>query len=261
MASRRKRKERVPSRSARYAKSPKPSKTAEDQYSLALRRIVAEWGKTVLREGLEAARETTRTDAKDPKVASKKISAAAKKLANAKKVGKAIDKAAETIDKHTTREITKLGIPLEATPGMRALVNTWRKSNTKLIRNFLEKEAKKVEDILANSFGRRYESVAKDIQERLQISSRRADLIARDQSLTLNAQIAREKQEAAGIEEYIWVTAGDEKVRDDHKELDGKRFRFDDPPIVDKRSGERGHPGDFINCRCVQYPIIPALDV
>lgn len=259
---RKKRKVKVPSRSARYARSPKPSKTAEDQYSLALRRLVREWAKVVRKEVLPAAKAVTagtRQDAKDPKGAGKKLSAAAKRLANASSVGKAIDKAAKTTDKHTRKELIKLGISPDKTPGLTKLFKNWRKSNVSLIRRFLDTEAEKMTTLLEGSFGRRFESVAKDIQERLGVTSRRADLIARDQSLSLNAQIAKSKQEAAGISEYIWTSAGDAKVRDLHTVLDGQRFKFSEPP-VSSADGSRGHPGEPINCRCTQYPVIPALD-
>ena len=66
-----------------------------------------------------------------------------------------------------------------------------------------------------------------------------------------------------GSTEYVWETAGDGKVRpthgesNDHRSLNGRRFSWDAPPIVDAASGRRCHPGqDFGPCRCVARPIL-----
>lgn len=52
----------------------------------------------------------------------------------------------------------------------------------------------------------------------------------------------------AGFGRYVWVTRRDDRVRPDHARLDGGIFRWDDPPVVDLRSGRRGHPGQDYNC-------------
>ncbi len=51
---------------------------------------------------------------------------------------------------------------------------------------------------------------------------------------------------------YIWrIDASDmSRTRPDHRRLNGKMFRWDDPPVVNHRSGERGHPGMDGRCRC-----------
>lgn len=56
------------------------------------------------------------------------------------------------------------------------------------------------------------------------------------------------RQEDLGIEEYIWRSRDDDKVRDSHAAYDDRVFRWDDPP-------EGGHPGQAHNCRCVAEPI------
>jgi uncharacterized protein with gpF-like domain len=51
---------------------------------------------------------------------------------------------------------------------------------------------------------------------------------------------------------YIWDTQHDKRVRDTHKQLYKKCFRFDDPPTCVSKSGksETGNPGNFWGCRC-----------
>ena len=82
----------------------------------------------------------------------------------------------------------------------------------------------------------------------------RVDLIARDQSSKMAAAFNEARCAAVGIEQYIWQTAGDERVRESHAENDGQLFRFDEgAPLTD---GSLGNPGDEINCRCIAGPYV-----
>lgn len=45
------------------------------------------------------------------------------------------------------------------------------------------------------------------------------------------------------------------RTRPDHRKLNGKTFRWDDPPVVNGRTGERGHPGMDKHCRCWAEPV------
>lgn len=89
-----------------------------------------------------------------------------------------------------------------------------------------------------------------------------ANLLARDQIGTLSADLTRTRQESAGVKEYIWRSSGDERVRACHRELDGKTFRYDDPPAMwymTKRgkiyTGRHCNPGEDYQCRCVAKPV------
>ena len=44
-------------------------------------------------------------------------------------------------------------------------------------------------------------------------------------------------------------------MRDSHRHLNGKRFSWNDPPVVDARTGRRCHPGQDYQCRCVALPV------
>lgn len=101
--------------------------------------------------------------------------------------------------------------------------------------------------------GQRFTTVAKDIQKRFGITTRRANLIARDQTAKLNSSLTKLRQQSAGITEYRWQTAGDERVRATHRANDGKTFSWDKPPKI------TGHPGTDINCRCVAVPIMKGI--
>jgi hypothetical protein len=47
-------------------------------------------------------------------------------------------------------------------------------------------------------------------------------------------------------------------VRERHAELDGERFRWDDPPVTNE-DGDENHPGEDYQCRCTAYPVLPEL--
>ena len=71
----------------------------------------------------------------------------------------------------------------------------------------------------------------KEIRKVYGSSRRRAELIARDQTAKLNGQIQRAQQLDAGVTEYIWSTSGDERVRRSHRELNGRKFSWNDAPV------------------------------
>ena len=96
--------------------------------------------------------------------------------------------------------------------------------------------------------------MARFIEERFDVMQTQAELIARDQVGKMYSAFTQARHQELGVEEYIWQTSGDERVRDSHRAVDGKRFRYDDPPIVD---GEPATPGSPINCRCVPIPLLP----
>ena len=78
-------------------------------------------------------------------------------------------------------------------------------------------------------------------------NERRAKLIARDQLQKLTSELSKAREQDAGITGYIWRTSADERVREDHKANDGKRFNWNSPPST-------GHPGEAVNCRCIAEP-------
>lgn len=116
--------------------------------------------------------------------------------------------------------------------------------------------------------------MAKDIEESIDklITKQegRAKLIARDQISKLAGSTNQARQIASGVEEYIWRTMEDSRVRSfantfgysDHKRLDGTLQRWDSPPVTvfkGKRTGERNHPSEDIQCRCYASPVYDSI--
>lgn len=112
--------------------------------------------------------------------------------------------------------------------------------------------------VKASKRGLRFEAVRDWLIERKGVEYRRARLIARDQILTLNAQITQSRHEALGIEQYRWRTVSDGSSRQHHRDLDGTVQRYDDPPMGGGTGpDDRGNPGDGIGCRCQAIPVLP----
>ena len=127
--------------------------------------------------------------------------------------------------------------------------------NASLIKSIPEQELDRVAGDIERGLqqGSRFEDISREIQKSFGITHRRAKLIARDQVTKLNASLTKLRQQEVGVEEYIWQTSGDERVRATHRANDGKKFRWDDPPT------KTGHPGHDVNCRCVARPVLDKL--
>lgn len=159
---------------------------------------------------------------------------------------------------HSKAEFARLGLLVKNEPNMARLVDRWVKDNVARITGMTDDQLGKIERILRDGDGMRAETLAKEISRQVEdVSDSRAEFIARDQVLTLNAQVTHERMGAAGITTAIWSTSGDERVRDSHADMDGEEFDLDDPPIVD---GEPTLPGEAPMCRCVSFPVLPELD-
>lgn len=139
----------------------------------------------------------------------------------------------------------------------RKMMEEWVDENVGLIKTIPQESLGKMRRIVLEGYrkGETTTSIVKKIQRTYGVDRRHAQLLARDQIAKLNGNITQRQQRDAGVQEYIWSTSGDSRVRDDHKRLNNKRFRWDDPPVVDTRTGRRCHPGEDYQCRCVALAV------
>lgn len=91
-----------------------------------------------------------------------------------------------------------------------------------------------------------------------QVTERRAALIARDQTSKSTTALNAARMDALNIEEFEWLhSAGGREPRPLHLNvLNGRIFKVKDPPVIDERTGEKGLPGQAINCRCRMIPVL-----
>lgn len=89
------------------------------------------------------------------------------------------------------------------------------------------------------------------------VTLRRARNIALDQTRKAYNNINKQRMEKVGVQKFQWVhSGGGQKPRELHVEMDGNIYSFDDLPVIDERTGERGIPGQAINCRCTMVPVV-----
>lgn len=133
------------------------------------------------------------------------------------------------------------------------------RKNTRLITNMSDDLLNRIADVLEKNEGSRWEEIAPKIQAVADISVRRARLIARDQTITLQSQITQQQHQDLGITEYVWtVTSDPSRTREWHADLDGEVIQYDDPPMGGGTAKtDRGHAGSGINCMCQQIPVVP----
>lgn len=81
--------------------------------------------------------------------------------------------------------------------------------------------------------------------------------ITRDQTEKQIGQLNQIRQEQLGIRSYLWLTSVDERVRPAHAALHRTRHKWSEPPVGGgTSSGESGHPGSGILCRCTARAIV-----
>ena len=100
--------------------------------------------------------------------------------------------------------------------------------------------------------------IQKVLTQRARQIRNKARNIALDQTRKTYNNINKGRMEALGVNEFEWVhSGGGEEPRELHQQrLNGNIYSFDDLPIIDERTGERGIPGQAINCRCTMLPVI-----
>lgn len=100
-------------------------------------------------------------------------------------------------------------------------------------------------------------AIREELMKREGMTVRRAKNIALDQTRKAYSSINRVRMEAIGVKKFEWVhSGGGQEPRKLHQEMNGNIYSFDNPPIIDENTGERGFPGQLVNCRCTLIPVI-----
>lgn len=152
-----------------------------------------------------------------------------------------------------------LGLELSGeTKETRAALDAFRRENVALIRSVGADMLPDIRNTVREAArkGTRVEDLRAELIARGEVSESRAELIARDQTLKINSDLTQIRHKEAGIERYVWSTSRDDRVRKMHEPLDGRVFRYDEPPPVTDKKGNRNLPGRDFQCRCVAIPIL-----
>lgn len=139
-------------------------------------------------------------------------------------------------------------------------IEGWVKQNVSLIQGLQEQQLSKIEQIIEGARGRTTKEISDALLRELDITAQRAEFIASDQVLKLNAQITQDAHKQSGVRRYKWISMEDSKVRNMHRDLHqrslmGETFDYDDPPESEE-DGSSHNPGEGYGCRCQAQPVL-----
>lgn len=104
--------------------------------------------------------------------------------------------------------------------------------------------------------GKSTKDIAEYLKNRWGVDARHAKFLARNEAAIATSSYLAAKYQDEGIVSFKWHTNLDGRERPLHKTLHGQVFRFDNPPIINEKTGQRGLPGQTYNCRCSLSAVI-----
>lgn len=145
------------------------------------------------------------------------------------------------------------------TGDLREITKAIVEENVSLIKSISDRYLYNVQKAVLRSisFGNGIKDLIPQLSKFRGITDRHAKNMALDQTRKAYNSINKARMEKVGIGKFKWLhSGGGQFPRKDHIEMDGNIYSFDDLPVIDKRTGERGIPGQAINCRCRMVPVI-----
>jgi SPP1 gp7 family putative phage head morphogenesis protein len=146
-----------------------------------------------------------------------------------------------------------------ATTGLKEIVKATVTENVALIKSIATNYLSNVQKAVMRSIttGNGLEDLIPALEKQKGITKRHAKNVALDQTRKAYNAINKGRMEKVGIKKFKWVhSGGGQKPRQDHIDMSGNIYSFDDLPVIDKKTGERGIPGQAINCGCTMVPVI-----
>ncbi len=98
------------------------------------------------------------------------------------------------------------------------------------------------------------------LEAQFRLCQGKAAFVAEGRTGRLISEFRQLRYAALGVQEYVWVTRGDERVREGHELLDRRTFAFSSPPITDRATGRRCNPGEDFGCRCSASPLLHLIE-
>jgi SPP1 gp7 family putative phage head morphogenesis protein len=147
-------------------------------------------------------------------------------------------------------EVVTVDVVGTAAPWLDETIDEFTRENVALIKTIPSRFFDEIETTIRreSADGARWEDIAESIAERYDVSRSRSRLIARDQVGKFYGDLNRVRQGDLGITRFVWRTVRDNRVREEHQELDGEVFTWGEAP--------EGGPGEAVLCRCYADPVI-----
>jgi SPP1 gp7 family putative phage head morphogenesis protein len=162
-------------------------------------------------------------------------------------------------DEHARKQLDQqlrsaIGVPLSSIERpMQDKLGEWTAVNVSLIVTVPERYFDRLQEDVQEAFagGTHPRTLAKQFEDRYDMSENDADRIARDQTLKLSADLNHARMESIGVERAIWRTMKDGRVSDDCADLEGVEFNLADG-VDGLFPGINNHP----MCRCYSEPVL-----
>lgn len=118
------------------------------------------------------------------------------------------------------------------------------------IKDWTEQEIVQMREVVGQMSieGKSVKSLEEYLIKQFGVSQTKARFLARNETAIATTSYLVSKYQSEGFTKFKWHTTLDGRERELHKELNNQIFRFDNPPIIDQRTGERGLPGETYNC-------------
>ena len=113
-------------------------------------------------------------------------------------------------------------------------------------------------------FGKGIEYLTPVFKKQEGITKRKVKNITHGQTRRVYNAFNNARMENVGLSEFEWLHSGADRVpnpRPFHisrfpKGLNGGIYDRNDPPLIEKKTGIHGLPGDLINCKCMMIPVV-----
>lgn len=135
--------------------------------------------------------------------------------------------------------------------------------NVALIRSISQQYLQGVQGAVMRSIasGRGLHDLIPFLETHKGVTKRRAAMIAGDQTRKAYNNLNRGRMQKVGLQQFGWLhTGGSQHPRPLHVSYNQRIFNFNDLPIIDERTGERGIPGQAINCHCRMFTVLSFKD-
>lgn len=155
-------------------------------------------------------------------------------------------------------------VTLRMTPRVAQMVDAGAAESTALIRSIPSKYLSQVQGDVMRSItsGNGLQDLVPALEKQNVKTLNWAANVAKDQTRKVYNNINKARMQDAGVNKFEWIhSGGSNKPRKFHLDhapagLNGGIFDFNDPPIIDENTGERGIPGQLPYCGCTMRPII-----
>lgn len=178
------------------------------------------------------------------------------KIAEKADFSKILDRKLFKLDDKISKQLDAITVAPQLTKEEKEMLAEEYNNNLKLeIKKFTDEQVRSLRSKVERNVysGNRYENLIDTIRRSYKVTENKAKFLARQETKLMTSKYREVRYKSAGSPGYYWkcvLGTKNHPVRPDHKILDGDFFTWDNPPIVDRRTGRRCHPGQDFNCRC-----------